>query len=125
MVKFSFFEFYNRYPKRSFCILRNCIRVSDLIQSTKSSVYELLRPTPANVNNNPDSDNICSRLRSRKRTAQQPRQPQRKKRRMTSSGITNLVQPEDEDDEDSEVILKKADEIESLQVKNYFLFWLD
>ena len=44
---------------------------------------------------------------------------------MTSSGITNLVQPEDEDDEDSEVILKKADEIESLQVKNCFLFWLD
>ena len=32
-----------KYPKRSFCILRNCIRVSDLIQSTQSSVFELQR----------------------------------------------------------------------------------
>ena len=110
-----------RYPKRSFCILRNCIRVSDLIQSTKSSVFELLRPpaptTTNNVNNNSDSDNICSRLRSRKRIAQQPRQPQRKKRRTACGGIMNLVQPEDEE-EDTEVILNKADEIESLQVGN-------
>ena len=43
-----------KYPKRSFCILRNCIRVSDLIQSTKSSVFELQR-----ISSN--EDNICSR----------------------------------------------------------------
>ena len=95
--------------------------MSDLIQSTKSSVFELLRPpaptTTNNVNNNSDSDNICSRLRSRKRIAQQPRQPQRKKRRTACGGIMNLVQPEDEE-EDTEVILNKADEIESLQVGN-------
>ena len=95
--------------------------MSDLIQSTKSSVFELLRPpaptTTNNVNNNSDSDNICSRLRSRKRIAQQPRQPQRKKRRTACGGIMNLVQPEDEE-EDTEVILNKADEIESLQVEN-------
>lgn len=33
-----------RYPKRSFCILRNCVRVSDLITATDSTVFELLRP---------------------------------------------------------------------------------
>jgi len=33
-----------RYPKRSYCILRNCVRVSDLIQSTESTVFELVRP---------------------------------------------------------------------------------
>ena len=27
-----------RYPKRSFCILRNCVRVSDLLRSTKVSL---------------------------------------------------------------------------------------
>ena len=27
-----------RYPKRSFCILRNCVRVSDLLKSTKVSL---------------------------------------------------------------------------------------
>ena len=66
-----------KYPKRSFCILRNCIRVSDLIQSTKSSVFELQRTT--NLNN---EDSICSRLRSRKRKHQisQPRQKIKKKR---------------------------------------------
>ena len=41
--------------------------------------------------------------------------PQRKKRRTACGGIMNLVQPEDEE-EDTEVILNKADEIESLQV---------
>ena len=33
-----------KYPKRSYCILRNCVKVSDLIQCPKSTVYELLRP---------------------------------------------------------------------------------
>lgn len=33
-----------RYPKRSFCILRNCVRVSDLIHSKESTVFELVRP---------------------------------------------------------------------------------
>ena len=27
-----------RYPKRSFCILRNCVRVSDLLRSTKVGI---------------------------------------------------------------------------------------
>ena len=26
-----------RYPKRAFCILRNCVRVSDLLRSTEVS----------------------------------------------------------------------------------------
>ena len=64
-----------RYPKRSFCILRNCIRVSDLISSTKSSVFELLRPK--------NSDNICSRLRKRKR----PVQPQRNLKKQKISKV--------------------------------------
>ena len=36
-----------KYPKRSYCILRNCVKVSDLVQCPKSTVYELLRPTSA------------------------------------------------------------------------------
>ena len=30
-----------RYPKRSFCILRNCVRVSDLLRSTKVSLCQM------------------------------------------------------------------------------------
>ena len=33
-----------KYPKRSYCILRNCVKVSDLINCPKSTVFELLRP---------------------------------------------------------------------------------
>ena len=32
-----------RYPKRSYCILRNCIRLSDLISAPRSNVFELER----------------------------------------------------------------------------------
>ena len=32
-----------RYPKRSFCILRNCVRVSDLLRSTKVSFCQIGR----------------------------------------------------------------------------------
>ena len=32
-----------RYPKRSFCILRNCVRVSDLLRSTKVGFYLTVR----------------------------------------------------------------------------------
>ena len=89
-----------------------------------------------NVNNNPDSDNICSRLRSRKRTAvpaAQPRQPQRKKQRRTNCiDLTEKFpakteeQPDyydEADQEDNEVILNKADEIESLQVRKFYKYF--
>ena len=87
-----------------------------------------------NVNNNPDSDNICSRLRSRKRTAvpAQPRQPQRKKRRTNCIDLTEKFpakteeQPDyydEADQEDNEVILNKADEIESLQVRKFYKYF--
>lgn len=40
-------EIYNhvlkKYPKRSFCILRNCVRVSDLLASPSNTVFELVR----------------------------------------------------------------------------------
>jgi len=36
-----------RYPKRSYCILRNCVRVSDLLKSTGDTVFELVRPPRA------------------------------------------------------------------------------
>jgi len=67
-----------RYPKRSFCILRNCVRVSDLISSTESTVFELVRPlrSPAcqscSVKMSVDSDplaldsNIKTRLRTQR-----------------------------------------------------------
>jgi len=52
-----------RYPKRSFCILRNCVRVSDLIGSTKSTVFELVRPLrPPTCNSctkDPDTDPLA------------------------------------------------------------------
>jgi len=32
-----------KYPKRSYCILRNCVKVSDLIAAAESNVYELVR----------------------------------------------------------------------------------
>ena len=32
-----------RYPKRSYCILRNCIRLSDLVSAPTSNVFELER----------------------------------------------------------------------------------
>ena len=32
-----------RYPRRSFCILRNCVRVSDLIRSPTDTCFELTR----------------------------------------------------------------------------------
>ena len=38
-----------KYPKRSYCILRNCVKVSDLVQCPKSTVYELLRPTQSHL----------------------------------------------------------------------------
>ncbi len=86
-----------KYPKRSYCILRNCIRVSDLIESTSSTVFELLRPkldamevdeaavsaTASSSNNSnsnatksgkaviEDSGGIGSRLRSRKHNNQE------------------------------------------------------
>lgn len=41
-----------KYPKRSYCILRNCVKVSDLIQCPKSTVYELLRPTVSQISTN-------------------------------------------------------------------------
>ena len=87
-----------KYPKRSFCILRNCIRVSDLIQSTKSSVFELQRTT--------HEDNICSRLRSRKRKHQnQPRQKMLKKRRSNKSETKTT---------EAESLESKTDDIDSL-----------
>ena len=33
-----------KYPKRSYCILRNCVRLSDLVDCPKSTVFELIRP---------------------------------------------------------------------------------
>lgn len=117
-----------RYPKRSYCILRNCIRVSDLIQSTQSSVFELMRPEMASVSTpaptpttnqcaaDSASDNgICSRLRSRKRSApQQERQPPRKKKSYENltKCLSSSVSAEEDDTEI--VINKAADEIESL-----------
>ena len=32
-----------RHPKRSYCILRNCVRVSDLLKSTVETVFELVQ----------------------------------------------------------------------------------
>lgn len=53
-----------KYPKRSNCILRNCIRVSDLIGSTRSTVYELQRSS-FRANNSSRLQNVsCRRLRS-------------------------------------------------------------
>ena len=117
-----------RYPKRSYCILRNCIRVSDLIESPKSSVFELLRPSNTEnvqpqqtsnssvMNNNPEAgnDNICSRLRSRKRTLSQPRQVLMTKRKRKSEVPKDDLE-NNEEEEDLEVLLNKTDEIESLQ----------
>ncbi|CAB4067446.1 unnamed protein product [Lepeophtheirus salmonis] len=49
-----------KYPKRSFCILRNCVKVSDLLQAPYSTIYELERPC---VNNPPSkqSDDLSSK----------------------------------------------------------------
>ena len=101
-----------RYPKRSYCILRNCIRVSDLIDSTKSSVYELMRDEN-NQETKADSENgICSRLRSRKRKnpLRQTRQPQRKIKKL--SKIQNC---KDQELNDQVCSSKTTDELESIQ----------
>jgi len=36
-----------KYPRKSYCILRNCVRVSDLLRATQDSVFELVRPARA------------------------------------------------------------------------------
>eukprot|EP00088_Acartia_fossae_P045155 TRINITY_DN4838_c0_g2_i2.p1 TRINITY_DN4838_c0_g2~~TRINITY_DN4838_c0_g2_i2.p1 ORF type:complete len:1164 (-),score=256.22 TRINITY_DN4838_c0_g2_i2:454-3480(-) len=78
-----------RYPKRSYLILRNCVCVSDLIKSTDSTVFELVRPRRAPVckacstsKTNSDSDplntadtSIKSRLRSCRRSSQSIKRP--------------------------------------------------
>ena len=97
-----------RYPKRSYCILRNCIRVSDLLDSSKSSVFELMRD-----NDNLKSDeSICSRLRSRKRKLQTRQQPQR----LQKIKKMKIGTPKDHDSNDDEVEANtKTDELESIQ----------
>ena len=119
-----------RYPKRSYCILRNCIRVSDLIDSTKSSVFELMRDSdlnhnPKNNQVNQESESICSRLRSRKRKIQvqtrQPRGPGPKIKKMSKIGGALRSDQEGQIDDDDQVAggvpssLSKTDELESIQ----------
>ena len=73
LVDPSYDHVIKKYPKRSYCILRNCIRVSDLLKSSSSTVFELLRPKLDIVQDESvgsmgksvkEEPGICSRLRS-------------------------------------------------------------
>jgi len=72
-----------RYPKKSYCILRNCVRVSDLIHSTKSTVFELVRPMRSPIcttcnfttkSSEADPHNSDSNIKTRLRTHRHSRE---------------------------------------------------